>query len=198
MHLKIAFIWISSWKKIQHFLHLANLVIRSRACLCSCLETCVIRFSSQVTHLSFTTLKLWFSVQRELLPFTTVPSKVRRNSVPAIHKSLPLIIPTFTQSVIFLPGDESDMSWHAMFIIKLPFVIGTLHPKGLFEVIIILNFTVKGFFYRDTISKSQIVSVSRNSVLDTKSQHNFSVEVHLSLTITNYMLSFLRSMRPHS
>ena len=52
--------------------------------------------------------------------FITDCSKVRRNSFPTVHKSLPFCI-----VVSFLLGDESDMSWHAILIIKLPFVFVT-------------------------------------------------------------------------
>ncbi len=59
------------------------------------------------------------------------------NSVPTVHRSLPLVIPTFIESAMFFPSNESDMRWHAIFIIKLPYVIGTLHSF---------------FSYEDTIS----------------------------------------------
>jgi hypothetical protein len=72
------------------------------------------------------------------MSFTTIRLKLRRNSVPRLHRSFPLIIPTFIESAMFLLGDESDMRWHTMFIIKLPYVIGTLHPI---------------FSYKDTISQ---------------------------------------------
>jgi hypothetical protein len=72
------------------------------------------------------------------MSFTTACSDVRRKSVITVHRSLPLVIPTFIESAMFLLGDESDMRWHTMFIIKLPYVIGTLHPI---------------FSYKDTISQ---------------------------------------------
>jgi hypothetical protein len=103
------------------------------------------------------------------MSFTTICSKVRKNSVPTIHRSLSLVIPTFTESAMFLPCDESDMRWHAMFIIKSPFVIGTLHLEGLFE------FFYHFKFYRDTISpKSQRVCMCPEIVSRTLN-HNFSV-----------------------
>jgi hypothetical protein len=68
-------------------------------------------------------------------------------SVPTFYndRSLPLVIPTCIKCVIFFPNDENNMSWHAIFVINLSFIIRTLHLKKLFEVFTISNFTLKKF-----------------------------------------------------
>ena len=58
--------------------------------------------------------------------FTTIRSKVKRNSVCLHYIGVYYLSFPFSLSTMFFSNNESDMRWHAMFILKLPYVMVTL------------------------------------------------------------------------